>query len=193
MAFLFWPGCCTRGGPHSAVTPSGGISSHESSYLGVQLRKGWLLGANSCLQTSSHSLWERICLPFVPCTWLPWAWPSSWVVSIPRASLGRQGHFTSQAALHWRYHYGLEATFLFSLLLPRIIGIWGLPTASLPPWSFLPMGIEEPHCDRLAFVTFDLGDALVARHLNWATPSPRRHLTLATFPLGNAGTWRLLT
>ena len=38
-------------------------------------------------------------------------------------SQGRQGHFTSQAALHWRYHYGLEATFLFSLLLPWIIGI----------------------------------------------------------------------
>jgi len=55
------------------------------------------------------------------------------------------------------------------------------------------MGIGEPHYDLLAFVTFDLGDALVGRRLNWATPSPRRHLTLATFPLGDAGTWRLLT
>ena len=41
----------------------------------------------------------------------------------PKGVTGQQGHFTSQAALHWRYHYGLEATFLFSVLLPRIIGI----------------------------------------------------------------------
>ena len=132
--------------------------------------RGDFLGANSRPQSSSRSLWERICLPLVPCTWLPWAWPSSWVVSVPKASLGRQRYFTSQAALHWRYHYGLEATFLFTLLLPRIIGTWGLPTASLPPWSFLPMGIGEPHCDCLALVIFDLGDALVGRRPGWATP-----------------------
>ena len=55
------------------------------------------------------------------------------------------------------------------------------------------MGIGEPRCDRLAFVTLDLGDTLVGRRLEWATPSPRRHLTLATLPFGDAGTWRLLT
>jgi len=52
------------------------------------------------------------------------------------------------------------------------------------------MGIGERHCDRLASVTFDLGDALFGRRLNWATPSPRRCLTLATLPLGDAGTRR---
>jgi len=144
------------------------------------------LGANSCPQTSSHSLWERIYLPLVPCTRLPWAWPSSWVVSIPRASLGQQGHFTSQVALHWRYYYGLEATFLFSLLPPRIIGIWGLPTASLPLWSFLPMRIGERHCDCLTLVTLGLGDALSGRRLDLAMPSPRRRLTLATLPFDDA-------
>ena len=46
------------------------------------------------------------------------------------------------------------------------------------------MGIGEPHCDRLASVTFDLGDALFGRRLNWATTSPRRRLTLATLALG---------
>ena len=73
-------------------------------------------------------LWGRICLPLVPCTRLPWAWPSSWVVSVPKASLGRQGYFTSQAALHWCHHYGLEATFLSSLLLfPGYPGFGAFP------------------------------------------------------------------
>ena len=31
--------------------------------------------------------------------------------------LHQQGYFTSRAALHWRSHYGLEATFSFSLSL----------------------------------------------------------------------------
>jgi len=55
------------------------------------------------------------------------------------------------------------------------------------------MGIGEPHCDRLAFVTLDLGDALVGRRLYWATPSPRRHLTLATLALGVSSPRRRLT
>jgi len=154
--------------------------------------RGDFLGANSCPQTSSHSLWERIYLPLVPCTWLPWAWPSSWVVSIPRASLGRHGRFTSQVALHWRYYYGLKATFLFSLLLPRVIRVWGLPTASLPPWSFLPMGIGEKHCDCLAFVTFDPGDALPGWRLDLAMPSPGWRLTLTTLPFDDAPPQRCL-
>ena len=193
MPFLFWPGCCTRGGPHSAVTPSGAFLCVSPPTWECICARSDFLGVNSYPQTFSHSCWEHICFPRIPCTWLPWAWPSSWVESIPRASLGRQGHFTCQAALHWRYHYGLEATFLFFLLLPRIIGIWGLPTASLPPWSFLPMGIGEPHCDCLALVIFDLGDALVGWHLNWAMPSPRRRLTLATLALGVSSPRRRLT
>ena len=146
--------------------------------------RGDFLGANSCPKSSSHSLWERICLPLMPCTWLPWAWPSPWVVSVPKASLGRQGYFTSQAALHWRYHYGLEATFSLSLSLPRIIGTWGLPTASFPPWSFLPMGIGEPRCDCLDLMIFDFGDALVGRRLHLGDASPWRRFLLATLVLG---------
>ena len=47
------------------------------------------------------------------------------------------------------------------------------------------MGIGEPHCDCLALLIYDLGDALVGRHLNWAMPSPRRCLHL-----GDALPWR---
>ena len=161
--FPFWHGCCTRGGPHDAVTPSGGVFAHLGTFLRVSppawecyCSRGDFLGNNSCPQVSSHLPWERICLPLAPCTRLPWAWPSSWVVSVPKASLGRQGYFTSQAALPWCYHYGLEATFSFSLSLSRAIGTWGLPTVSRPPWSFLPMGIGEPHCDCLVFTLFHL-------------------------------------
>ena len=38
--FPFWPGCRTRGGPHSAMAPSGDVSTCESPFLGVLLRKG---------------------------------------------------------------------------------------------------------------------------------------------------------
>ena len=53
---------------------------------------------------------------------------------------------------------------------------------SLPPWPFLPMGIGEQHCDCLAFVTFDLGDALAGQRLDLAMPSPRRRLMLTLTP-----------
>ena len=45
---------------------------------------------------------------------------------------------------------------LLFITVPWSSRVWGLPTTSLPPWSFLPMGIEEPHCDCLALVMFDL-------------------------------------
>ena len=54
------------------------------------------------------------------------------------------------------------------------------------------MGIGEPHCDCLAFVKFDLGDALVGRHLNWVMPSPRRRFLLATLALGVSSPGRRL-
>ena len=59
-----------------------------------------------------------------------------------------------------------------------------LPTASLPPWSFLPMGIGEPHCVCLALVIFDLRDALVWRRLHLGDALPWRRFLLATLALG---------
>jgi len=46
------------------------------------------------------------------------------------------------------------------------------------------MGIGEPHCDCLALMTFDLGDALVGRHLHLGDASPWRRFLLATLVLG---------
>ena len=51
------------------------------------------------------------------------------------------------------------------------------------------MSIGGAHCDCLAFVRFDLGDAPVGRRLNWATPClgdalPWRRFLLATLALG---------
>ena len=153
--------------------------------------RGDFLGANSCPQSSSHSLWERICLPLVPCAWLPWAWPSSWVVSVPKASLGRQGYFTSQVALDWCYHYGLEATFLFSLSLPRIY------RDLRPSHGVAPSMVFPTHGYRGATLWLPYScDILPWRRPTSATPT-RRRLILATLPLGNvrlgdACTWRCL-
>ena len=46
------------------------------------------------------------------------------------------------------------------------------------------MGIEEPHCDCLALVIFNFGDALVGRRLHLGDASPWRRLLLATLVLG---------
>ena len=46
------------------------------------------------------------------------------------------------------------------------------------------MGIGEPHCDCLAFMKFDLGDALVGRRLHLGDTLPWRCFLLATLPLG---------
>jgi len=46
------------------------------------------------------------------------------------------------------------------------------------------MGIGEPHCDCLALMIFDLGDALVERRLHLGDASPWRRFLLATLVLG---------
>ena len=63
--------------------------------------------------------------------------------------------------------------------------------ASLSPWSFLPMGIGEPHRDCLALALFDLatpwlGDALVGRRLHLGDALPWRRFLLASLHLGDA-------
>ena len=46
------------------------------------------------------------------------------------------------------------------------------------------MGIGEPHCDCLALVIFNLGDALVGRRLHLGDALPWRRFFLATLALG---------
>jgi len=46
------------------------------------------------------------------------------------------------------------------------------------------MGIGEPHCDFLALLIFDLGDALVGRRLHLGDALPWQHFLLATLALG---------
>jgi len=46
------------------------------------------------------------------------------------------------------------------------------------------MGIGEPHCDCLALVIFDLGEALVGRRLQLGNALPWRRFLLATLVLG---------
>jgi len=55
------------------------------------------------------------------------------------------------------------------------------------------MGIGEPHCDRLAFVTFDLGDDLFGRRLRLGDTLPWRRFLLATLALGVSSPRRRLT
>jgi len=55
------------------------------------------------------------------------------------------------------------------------------------------MGIGEPHCDRLASVTFDLGDALFGRRLHLGDAWPCRRFLLATLALGVPSPGRRLT
>jgi len=74
--------------------------------------------------------------------------------------------------------------FLLFITIPWLSGVRGLPTASPPPWSFLPMGIGEWRCGHLAFESFHLGDTLLGNTLSW------RCFLLATLPLGDACPWR---
>ena len=155
--------------------------------------RGDSLGANSCPQTSSHSLWERIYLPLVPCTRLPWAWPSSWVVSIPRASLGGRG--TSQVRLLYTgaITMALKPPFSSLYYYPGLSGFEALPRRrSLRglsyPWvsgSDIVIALLLWH---LALATPYLGDALTWRCLRLGDALPWRHFLSTTPCLGDACT-----
>ena len=191
--FLFWHGCRTRGGPHDAMAPSGDASAHLGTFLRVSppAESATALGVTFWVPThapkylvtffESVSAFLLYSAPGCPGRDFPLE------SYLPHGRLCTMEHFTSQVALHWYYYYGLEATFSFSLSLPRAIGTWALPTASLPPWSFLPMGIGEPHRDCLASALFDLATPWLGDALPW------RRFLLASLHLGDALGWLWLS
>ena len=93
----------------------------------------------------------------------------SWVVSVSGVSQRWRGYFTSQVTPHWYWEYGLEATFLFSLLL-----FWGTeaPHGVAPSMVFSTRGYRGWHRRRLNLATPHLGDAYTWRRLYLATPTP---------------------
>jgi len=97
----------------------------------------------------------------VPCAWLPPGVTPLLGRIYPKGVSGRQGHFTRQVALYWRYFYGLEATFLFSLLLfPGYPGVGAFPRR-------LPLhGLSYPWVSGSSVVVI-----LPLRHSILATPS----------------------
>ena len=113
----------------------------------------------------------------MPCAWLPPGVTPLLGRTYPKGVSGRQGHFTRQVALYWRYFYGLEATFLFSLLM-----FPGYPGAF--PRRRPLHGLSYPRVSgSSAVVTLPLSHSILATP-SWAAPYPDDVL------LGDALPWR---
>ena len=107
-----------RGGPYNAVTQLRDIPSCKSSFFKVHLAQGvtfWV---------PTHAPQPLVTRPGSVSTFLsyhahgsPLGVVLSGVVSVTGVSQRWRGYFTSQVTPHLYCEYGLEATFLFSLLL----------------------------------------------------------------------------
>jgi len=107
-----------RGGPYSIVTQLRDNPSCKSSFLEVHLAQGvtfWV---------PTHAPQPLVTRPGSVSTFLsyhahgsPLGVALSQVVSVPGVSQRWRGYFANQVTPHWYWEYGLEATFLFSLLL----------------------------------------------------------------------------
>ena len=171
--------------------------------------RGDFLGVDSP-QTSSHSLWERICLPRVPCTWLPWAWPSCWSRIYTKGVFGAAGALLESgcpilALSLWPWSH----LFLLFITLPDY---WNLrPSHGVAPsmvfpthgyglsypwvWSFLPMGMVFPtHGYGLSYPWvwsfLPMGMVFPTHGYRGVIVLPLWYLTLATPWLGDASSWR---
>jgi len=108
-----------RGGPYSAVTQLRDNPSCKPSFLEVHLAQGVTFWVPTHLAPQ-----PLVTRPGSVSTFLsyhahgsPLSVALSCVVSVPGVSQRWRGYFTSQVTPHWYWEYGLEATFLFSLLL----------------------------------------------------------------------------
>ena len=169
-----------RGRPYNAVTQLRETPTCKSSFPGVHLVRGVTTWGQLMCLASSHSPWECICLPLVPCTWFtPGRGPLLGRIC-PRDS----------PEVAWVLH---ESG--YSLL---VLGIW--------PWSHLSSSLitvlwyrgprpPRPYrgllaCRPLHGLSYpwvsgdDSIDTRVCRRLSW------RCLYLATPKPSNAHTWR---
>jgi len=107
-----------RGRPYNAVTQLRETPTYKSSFPGVHLARGvttWVpTHAPQLLVTRPGSL--SVFLSY-HAHGSPLGVALSWVVSIPGILQRWRGYFKSQVTPYWYWDYGLEATFLFSLLL----------------------------------------------------------------------------
>jgi len=107
-----------RGGPYIAVTQLRDIPLCKTSFFKVHLAQGvtfWV---------PTHAPLPLVTRPGSVTTFLsyhahgsPLGVTLSWVVSVLGVSQRWRGYFTSQVTPHWYWEYGLEVTFLLSLLL----------------------------------------------------------------------------
>ena len=106
-----------RGRPYDTITQLREIPACKSSFLEVHLARGvttWVpTHAPQLLVTRPGSVSAILSYH---AHGSPLGVALSWVVSIPGILLRWRGYFTSQVTPHWYRDYGLEATFLFSLL-----------------------------------------------------------------------------
>jgi len=166
------------------MTPSWGASAHLGTFLRVSPPAGSATALGLTFWVPTHALnylvtyFESVSAflshpaPCYPGRDLPLE------SYLPQRRLGG-GRSTSRVKLPYTgtITMALKPPFLSLYRCPGLSGP-DLPTASLPPWFFLPMGIGEPHRDCLALALFDLATTWLA------TPSPRRRFLLAMLALG---------
>ena len=190
MAFLYWPGCCTRGGPHSAMTPSRGVSSCESSCLGVLLRKGWLFGCQLMPPNHLVTHFESVsAFLSYPAPGYPGRDPPLESYLSQRRLWGGRG--TSRVRLPYTdaITMALKPPLSSLYYFPGLSGFEALPRRRFLhglsyPWvSGSHTAIASPLW-HLTLTTPYLGDALTGRCLHLGEALPWRRFLLATLALG---------
>ena len=190
--FLFWPGCyyTWRASQHRDPT-WGYFVAWDLLPWSASGARGDFLGANSCPKTSSHSLWERIYLPLVPCTSLPLAWPSHESYLSQGPLWGDIG--TSQVRLLFAGASTMALKPPFSLLSHCFSAWWARSLNGVTPSMVFPT-----HGYRGATLWMPYsGDILPLWRPTLATPwlgdaFSRQRLIWATLPLGDASPWSCL-
>ena len=173
-----------RVGPYNAITQLRDNPSCMSSFFEVHLAQ------RVTFWVPTHAPQPLVTRPRSVSTFLSHHAPGSplgvalsWVVSVPGVSHRWHGYFTSQVTPYWYWEYGLEATFLFSLLL-----FWDTEASRgvAPSTTFPTHGYRGWHHRCLILAMPRPGDAYTWRRLRLATPH------LATPHLGDGYTWRRL-